>query len=859
MHLTSHNRCVSHRSPTGLPTRRASAVCGALVSLAAAAIALGAEIELKDGARISGKILKQSADGVEVETGGMTVAIPKLHILRIDGKLVKVDYVGVYEAKAKEVFSHDVAGRLRLAEWCKEHGLYRQMALEILAVVREEPKNEYARTLLGEPRKNAAAEELLAHAIVAHTDRKYAKLRTVLALLRKKFSRSPAYRAHVERIKQMGRDVQWEFSSPLEKLREYARTQRWSEGRARFDADLDAFAQGDDVEDAKTLREIFMCCRACEYLPLIKPRENAGAKRDLAAWLVAHPTFAEKFLQTIVPRDRPEKALSVLTSLHSRYGDKLLRHGDLPLAFAVVWDSFAPKQCDLLSSYDYYVSGRRHMIFDFRKLPCFLLKFVVDTPTSLDERAWAVRRYGKRHNIGKVFFDVPYDIWSLKGYPKKIKSHPYTLPNLVEYGGVCVDQAYFAANVAKSLGVPAARIGGVGERGGHAWVGYVGWDGKHYVWNLNTGRYASDHYYVGRTRDPQTRRRITDHTLALDSVSANIGWPRVTDAQNYLELARRTLARQEDKRAVHLLDLAIKRNPYDRLVWEEAARLSQRGVIDVEKADDLMQFVLKGFADHLDFSIGIFWRLIEIVPDADLKKRNRLYEAAFQVYQSRPDLGVKLRTAQGDYLAKHGHRKLCYAVYYDAIERYLDHGRLVAGLTRKVVKMNLEDGEPRKALNLIVKLLAYCKEPPYEDPFAGASAYYQLHKTLAKLYRDLGNEAAAVAVEAKLKNYIHARRQEFVPRPRAVEAPTKETCRCSRRQFRTAKLLSSSPRRTAFVRVRVERWRTTERPEVLRLQLHLSGSFVGENSETVDNMLRRARNLQRCLRGRMGGVVRRDA
>ena len=744
--------------------RRNTRACALLALLLMARIVGGAEIELRDGTQITGKILKQRPDSVKVEMEGMTISIPKEDIRRIDGKRIKVDFAGVYEQKARDLFSSDVEGHLGLAAWCKSRGLHRQMAIEILAVLREEPRNERARVLLDKLRPNPTAEEVLALAVMAHVEGKYARISKLLRLLRKRFSRTNACQEYADRIKQMERDVHWEFMRPLAKLREFAQKERWAEGRARFDADLDAFAQGEATEDTQTLRELFLCYRACKFLPLAQNLRPTSKRPSISAWLIAHPGFAEKLFQTIAPEDKPRKVLACLNSLRAACGQRILRHGDLPIAFSVVWDTFVPKhkqcdlpQCDLASSYAYYAANPKRLIFDFRKLPCCLLKYVVDSPTSIAERQWAVHTYGIRNDIGKVFFDVPYDIWSLKGYRRKIRDVPYTLPNLVEYGGVCVDQAYFAANVAKSLGVPATVVGGVGERGGHAWVGYVQWDGKRFAWNLNTGRYVSDHYYEGRTRDPQTRKAITDHTLALDSISANLDWARVSDAQNYLELSKRMLNAGENDRAVQLLDLALKRNPYDRLVWEEAARLCQRGVVNRKKADELLQFVLKGFPEYPDFSMGIFRKLIKLVPEENVKKRNALYNAAFKVYQGRPDLAVQLRTEQGDYLAKHGRRDLGYAAYADAITRYLEHGRLVAELTRKAVKMNLEDGKPRNALNLILTLLPYCKEPPYENPFAGASVYYQLKKTLAQVYRTLGNENAALAVEAELRHFIYAR------------------------------------------------------------------------------------------------------
>ena len=46
----------------------------------------------------------------------------------------------------------------------------------------------------------------------------------------------------------------------------------------------------------------------------------------------------------------------------------------------------------------------------------------------------------------------------------------YTFQEILDEGGICMDQAYFAVNTAKCNGIPSAYVTGDGNRGPHAWV-----------------------------------------------------------------------------------------------------------------------------------------------------------------------------------------------------------------------------------------------------------------------------------------------------------------------------------------------------------------------------------------------------
>ncbi len=86
----------------------------------------------------------------------------------------------------------------------------------------------------------------------------------------------------------------------------------------------------------------------------------------------------------------------------------------------------------------------------------------------------------------------------------------YRLPDILQAGGICVDQAYFAAMVGKAKGVPTLMFCGTGLDGRHAWFGYLGADGH---WQLDCGRYLYQEFVDGFAIDPQTWTIISDHEL----------------------------------------------------------------------------------------------------------------------------------------------------------------------------------------------------------------------------------------------------------------------------------------------------------------------------------------------------------
>jgi hypothetical protein len=201
------------------------------------------------------------------------------------------------------------------------------------------------------------------------------------------------------------------------------------------------------------------------------------------------------------------------------------------LAFALVYDQRQPRdwphhQVDpslvppmdepLAKRFEYYLrandAGR--LEHDLRRLSVAELKFVVDAPVPRSELEWAAKNVRvRRSQFDRAFSIVDYDERRAQRgvYEWPRDKGRYVLANIELWGGICVDQAYFASIAGKAKGIPTLYFAGQGTDGGHAWFGYLrSPDGK---WELDAGRYLNQNYAAGRALDPQTWLPISDHDL----------------------------------------------------------------------------------------------------------------------------------------------------------------------------------------------------------------------------------------------------------------------------------------------------------------------------------------------------------
>ena len=537
----------------------------------------------------------------------------------------------------------------------------------------------------------------------------------------------------------------------------FTRTRNWTEGKAHYEARLRDFASSRSVRDAGKLSELFDAYNRCRYFALVEKVD--GLRDPFVDWLLAHPDFTARLLSSFAPEDAPEECLEVVRSLRSAFGSQIVDVGNLVIAFAIVWDRDIDAKASRGESFGYYYKNRKVMRSDFEKTPYELLKHIANTTVSIQERMWALKTYHARARktaeLGRIFFDVRWRPTYFVGGESKKPHLAYTLQNILKYGGVCADQAYFAANVVKSFGIPAEVFSGFGMRGGHAWIGCVKRDptGTPY-WDLGTARYSYDRYYTGYAIDPQTGKQITDHDVASDCRTWALPREKIEACKHYVELSRLVDPEVQDEKGMALVDLALKVNPRARVAWDRMAEYCKAGVAGAKKTNKMFEFLLTAFPKHPDFSFNAFGKFIEVVPRDKVKKRMSLYDALFRLYSKRPDLAVGVRQLQGKYLMEQDRTKEAFRLYRRTIARFMKHGNLVGDLAPAVADDYLAEGQPDKAIAMLEGILRYSHKPADYDPFAESSLYVRLKLKLKELYEAMGRREQAEKVAKEVEPYL---------------------------------------------------------------------------------------------------------
>ena len=506
-----------------------------------------------------------------------------------------------------------------------------------------------------------------------------------------------------------------------------------------------------------------------EVLVLFKQYAGARARErfvpttvpeDFWTWVASDKLVHDALLVELHPKYEPGIP-AALKALRDRFGKDLESHKQLALAFAIVHGR-APKKkgsdaapsCE--ESFDWYLKHEFQMKVSLKTTPWLLLVFVADNKVSIAERQWALESYGAARAFEKIYYDVPYDMSKVTG-PGRIAGHPYTLPNIRSYGGVCSDRAYFAAHVLKSMGVPSMSDVGEGQRGGHAWLAWVGRQGQG-VDLLFSGRFDYDKYYRGLVQSPVERKRILDREVQLLTAAISRSYNGLLDARFACHLYDMCPA-DSRKSAVGLLDGAIRRNPYCPGIWRRLADAVVAGVLTQDEGEKYFNLMFKAYARYPDLTFEVLEKVLQPrfaagpqTPQKEITRNLNLLERAFQIYEQgqRPDLAVKLRGLQGAYLEAVGQKDKALKLYVLASERYVaDHYGFVDLFDRALALM--DDVPMRlKYLQMVAE-----RVPEYQSKFnrqAGQRNPVFVHvvKAYAKALRAAGNPSEAARWESRI-------------------------------------------------------------------------------------------------------------
>jgi hypothetical protein len=305
------------------------------------------------------------------------------------------------------------------------------------------------------------------------------------------------------------------------------------------------------------------------------------AGTPLASAIMSDPDILRSFLSTWDSRDFAPLVLKNLSSIHEAHPSKWREYADLAIAIAVVNDSALPPHWphqqvrrdlvprDIPSPAEQFcrwvdANERGRLLLDLRRFTADQLTFVVDAFLPPSETAWAQQNISLHVGVfARAFRSIRYREDRIKQGRFFWTQSPYTFAAIRKNGGICIDQAYFAAYTGKALGLPTVLFNGQGSNGGHAWFGYMGAPNK---WELDCGRDPVQNLVTGIAFDPRTWEPVSDHDLRQLAARFR-STPAFLASTNDLAMARIFLKSGDTARAAAALQNATRTCPQNPEAW----------------------------------------------------------------------------------------------------------------------------------------------------------------------------------------------------------------------------------------------------------------------------------------------------
>jgi tetratricopeptide (TPR) repeat protein len=290
------------------------------------------------------------------------------------------------------------------------------------------------------------------------------------------------------------------------------------------------------------------------------------------------------------------------------------------------------------------------------RLPAAELKFLVDFSAPFSELDWA------RKNVppGLADFGKAYDMvrYRKDRLTQNLYDWPggaYTLAAVLQQGGICVDQAYFATTSGKAKGIPTIMFRGAGLDGRHAWFGYLDANQR---WQLDCGRYADQKFVVGLAFDPQTWQNINDHELLFITERFR-ALPTYKISVMNAQFAADYLGEGKVDQAWKAAREAVNRDPRNLDGWNVLLAAQALKSPDPRAKETLLREAVLAFQRFPDLEISFSRQLVELLrARGDISLASAEEQRLGKKYQaSREDLSVEQaaivvqRSMSGDDLA----------------------------------------------------------------------------------------------------------------------------------------------------------------------------------------------------------------
>ena len=430
---------------------------------------------------------------------------------------------------------------------------------------------------------------------------------------------------------------------------------------------------------------------ACWQLARLVVSVVEAEQPAVAGEFLAHPRFARALALVVEPeQEEPARVVRMARALMAQRSPLVERYPELAAAIAVVLDVPLVMQvnenvahgADPLAVFDHFVVNERRMFFGLRGIAPELLVYLVDVAASPDELAWAVAQFAGHPAAGDLYDKVEYDFDYLeKGSPKKVTAAGWDLRNILRYGGICADQAYFATTVAKAIGVPAVYTTATDGVLSHAWIGFVASAGRNPRWS-ETGRFGSYQAVEGLIRDPQTMRGVSNTQMPM---LVQYGIESAEDREFAASLriaARKVLGNPAAKvaptpelvtKSLELTRLAVRACLTDPRSWALVGAAAKSGAMTTEQksvwASDILE--LCG-ASYPEYALRTISPMIDSISDP--VEQHAALDGAYEIFQDRGDLAGQILLQQASLFERDGELPAAGRCYETILTRYPNDG-----------------------------------------------------------------------------------------------------------------------------------------------------------------------------------------
>ncbi len=384
---------------------------------------------------------------------------------------------------------------------------------------------------------------------------------------------------------------------------------------------------------------------------------STGLERELLIGLLGNPAFSEEYFQLLSAVDNAAEVLAILQKIYHQEPALFAQYPSLALAIAVVYDvpppptwphgqvsaTLLPRKLpppEQVFVHFTRLDRANSTLHRLGRLPASELKFLVDLVAPANELEWARKNVPQGlADLGKAYELVKYRKDRVTANQFTWPGTDYKLSHILQQGGICVDQAYFASMVGKAKGIPTIMFRGAGLDGRHAWFGYLD---ANQNWRLDCGRFAEQKYVVGLAFDPQTWVDINDHELLFITERFR-ALPTYKLSVMHAEFAEDYLQQGKHEQALKAAREAVNRDRRNLAAWNILLQAQAALNPEPRARETILREAVLAFQKYPDLEIAFSRLLIEV-----LRSRGEASLANFEEqrlatkYQStRPDLSIE--------------------------------------------------------------------------------------------------------------------------------------------------------------------------------------------------------------------------